>query len=156
MTSQCKKQLKRIVIKGSVSVVNFTELSLMQNSCWGVTGERQFINPTYLELVGSSHGTLRSYKYSLGSFGFLFRTPFVSAAGARKVFWTRRSLLFLSLLHIFSYLSHSGCIWDKRSTISLPSDWSECNAKLTVSCCFIPVMHEKASYFSITFCIFPS
>lgn len=86
MTSQCKKQLKRIVIKASMSVVNFTELSLMQNSCQGVTSERQFINPTYLELVGSSHGKLRSHEYSLGSFGFLFRTPFVSAAGAKGSF----------------------------------------------------------------------
>lgn len=130
MTSECKKQLKRIVIKGSVSVVNFTELSLMQNSCRGVTSERQFINPTYLELVGSSHGTLRSYEYSPGSFGFLFRTPFVSAAGARKVFWTRSSLLFLSLPHIFSYLSHSGHTGAKWSMMSWPSEWSECNTEL--------------------------
>lgn len=136
-----QKTIERIVIKGSVSVVNFTELSLMQNSCRGVTSERQFINPTYLELVGSSHGTLRSYEYSPGSFGFLFRTPFVSAARARKVFWTRSSLLFLSLWHIFSYLSHSGRTGAKWSMMSLPSDWSECNAKLTVSCFFIPVMH---------------
>lgn len=113
MTSQCKKQLKRIVIKASMSVVNFTELSLMQNSCRGVTSERQFINPTYLELVGSSHGKLRSYEYSPGSFGFLFRTPFVSAVGAKRVFWTQSSLLFLSLQHIFSYLSHSGCFGAK-------------------------------------------
>lgn len=135
--------------------MNFTELSLMQNSCRGVTRERQFINPTYMELVGSSHGTLRSHEYSPSSFGLLFRTPFVSTAGARKVFWTRSSLLFLSLLHIFSYLSHSGHIGAKWSMMSVPSDWSGCNAKLTVSCFSIPVMHQKAFYFSIAFCVFP-
>lgn len=135
------KKIKRIVIKGSVSVVNFTELNLMQNSCGGVTSEKQFINPTYVELVGSSHGTLRSYEYSPGLFGFLFRTPFVNVAEARKVFWTRSSLLLLSLPHIFSHLSHSRRIGAKWSMMSLPSDWSKCNAKRTVSCFFIPVMH---------------
>lgn len=84
-----------------MSVVNFTELSLMQNSCRGVASERQFINPTYLELVGSSHGKLRSYEYSLGSFGFLFRTPFVSAAGAKGSFGPKAASLPLPPTHLF-------------------------------------------------------